>query len=65
MAVSFTSIVADLTNVVTEAQKAVPALEALLTVVEKVKPLVPAADQTLVTEGESALTALISVLAKV
>jgi hypothetical protein len=65
MALSFTNLLAELENVVAEAQKAAPAIEALLTVAEKVKPLLPAADQALVTNAEAALTALVSVLSKV
>ena len=65
MALSFNSVLADLEKVVAEGHAAVPALEALLTVVDKVKPLVPPADQALVTEGETALRALIVVLSKV
>jgi hypothetical protein len=64
MSLSIASVLADLQSVVTEGQKAVPALEALLTVAEKVETLLPADDQAIVKDGVEALTALLDVLAK-
>lgn len=65
MALSIASFIADLEAAVHDVQKALPALEALLTVADKIKPLLPAADQVIVTEIETAVNTLISALSKV
>jgi hypothetical protein len=64
MSLSFSSIVADLENVVADAQKAVPALELVQSWLPKVAPLLPAADQALVADVETALAAAIDILSK-
>ena len=61
---SVTSLLAEIEKIASEAKSALPALEALQSVLAKVKPIVPAADQALFAEGETALAALIAVLSK-
>jgi hypothetical protein len=65
MALSFSGLLADLENVLAEAQKALPDLETVLSLAEKVKPLLPAEDQALLGDAETALTALVDILSKV
>lgn len=65
MALSLSGVIADVEAAIGDADKAVPALQVLLKVAEEVKPLLPAADQAFVTDGESIVNALISVLSKV
>ena len=64
MAVSLSSVIAEVEAAIGDAGKAVPALQVLVKVATEVKPLLPAADQALVTDGETVINALISVISK-
>lgn len=65
MSLSLSGVIADVEAAIGDADKAVPALQVLLKVAEEVKPLLPAADQAYIADGESIVNALISVLSKV
>jgi hypothetical protein len=64
MALSLSGVIAEVEAALGDADKAVPALELLLKVAADVKPELPAEDQAIVTEGESIVSALISVITK-
>jgi len=65
MALSVSSIVADLEKAVAEAKTALPALQTVLSWAQKVEPFLPAQEQTLDKDAVAVLTALVDVLSKV
>jgi hypothetical protein len=65
MSLSLSGVIADVEAAIGDAPKALPALQLLVKVAGEVKPLLPAADQAYVTDGEAILNGLISVLSKV
>jgi hypothetical protein len=65
MALSISSVVADLESVVAEAKKGLPAIEILLSWAKAVAPLLPAQAQALDADAVAVLTALVDVLSKV
>lgn len=65
MALSLSGVLADVEAAFGDATKAVPALQVLVKVATEIKPLLPVADQVFVTDGETIVNDLISVLSKV
>lgn len=65
MAVSISTIVADLEKVVAEAKSALPAIETVLTWAKSVEPLLPAQAQALDADAVLVLTALVDILTKI
>ena len=65
MSVSLANVIAEVEAVIGDADKAIPALQALVKVAAEVVPLLPEADQAFVTDGETIVNALIDVLSKV
>jgi hypothetical protein len=65
MAVSLTSVIAEIEAAVGDADKAVPALQVVVKVVDEVKPLLPSDEQAYATDAVTVLNGLIAVLSKV